>query len=111
MSLSNVLGWIGAACMIPLLLKGVRPKNKGMRFLHKNHYFFGWFMLIISTFHALLMLELAFDYFLGTLSYFLLLVLNSLLFVKRKTKTLIGSHKFLAVVLVVLLFLHVLLGW
>lgn len=107
MSLPSILGWLGAACMIPLLLKGVRPKNKGMRFLHQNHYLFGWLMLILCTFHALLMLDLVFDYFLGTFSYVLLLVLNGLLFVKKKTKPLITSHKVLAVVLVVLMSLHV----
>lgn len=107
MSLQSILGWLGAACMIPLLLKGVRPKPKGMRFLHKNHYLFGWLMMILCTFHALLMLDLAFDYFLGTFSYVLLFVLNSLLFVKKKTKVLIRSHKFLAIVLVVLMSLHV----
>ena len=107
MALPSIIGWLGIACMIPLLLKGIRPKNKVLRFLHKNHYLFGWLMLIFGTFHGLLMLDLIFDYLLGTFSYLLLLVLNSLLFVKRKTKLLINSHKLLAMVLVVLLILHI----
>lgn len=109
MPLSSILGWIGAACMIPLMLKGVRSKHKVIRFFHKNHYLFGWMMLIVITFHALMMFGIILKHPIGIAAYILLVILNSLLFVKKKSKRLISSHKMLAVVLLVLIVLHVLL--
>ncbi|MGM0214208.1 hypothetical protein [Enterococcus sp. AZ109] len=107
MSLSTILGWLAVACMIPVMLKGVPAKNKILRFLHNNHYLFGWLMLIVSTFHLLLMFGIILKHPLGLAAYILLVILNSLLFVKKKTRRSIKIHKMLALLVLGLVVLHV----
>lgn len=107
MNLIHFLGYGAGLCLLPLAVKQVKSERSIVLFLKRNHSIVGWLMFFLLVPHLLLSFPLWFEYPFGIAAFVVLLVLDSFIFVFRKTKRSILVHRAFSMVLVVCVILHI----
>lgn len=102
-----LLGWLSLLCCIPLFLVSIKSNSKIIKLCREYHFAFGWLMLLFALLHALFSIRSIMDVPFGVLSLLGVMCLNAMFFIKKKKSIHIKLHKWIAVVLLFTLVLHI----